>query len=68
MTREEWEAAIAAGVIGDEGNLDTPPDEWLAEQFEYELCEECGADADEHDAIPFMGNWFARCQRVVVDA
>jgi hypothetical protein len=42
-------------------NLSTPPDEWLADLFEYEYCAECGGDACHHTAIPFMGNWFARC-------
>ena len=39
-----------------------PGDEWLQDQFEYENCEECGGDADAHDAVPFMGNWFACCK------
>jgi len=42
-------------------NLTTPPAEWLADLFEFELCSECGHDADKHTAIPFLGNWFARC-------
>jgi hypothetical protein len=43
------------------GNLHIPPDQWLAEQFEFEYCDECGRDACDHTAVPFMGNWFARC-------
>lgn len=43
------------------GNLSTPADEWLAQQFECEFCAECGGDACHHTAVPFMGNWFARC-------
>lgn len=35
--------------------------EWLHQQFEHEYCEECGGDAQHHTAVPFMGNWFARC-------
>lgn len=45
------------------GNLSIPPAEWLKEQFEYEYCAECGGDAEDHDAIPFLGNWFARCKK-----
>lgn len=43
------------------GNLNTPAEQWLKEQFEYEYCPECGGDAEHHTAVPFMGNWFARC-------
>lgn len=43
------------------GNLSTPANEWLSEQFEFEWCAECGRGAAGHTAIPFMGNWFARC-------
>lgn len=43
------------------GNLSTPPAEWLHELFAFEYCEECGGDAEHHTAVPFMGNWFARC-------
>lgn len=43
------------------GNLTTPPDVWLIETFEYEYCAECGGDSCHHTAIPFLGNWFARC-------
>jgi hypothetical protein len=42
-------------------NLNTPAAEWLEEQFEYSYCEECGGDTCHHTAVPFMGNWFARC-------
>jgi hypothetical protein len=43
------------------GNLHIPADQWLREQFEFEFCAECGGDAEHHTAVPFMGNWFARC-------
>jgi hypothetical protein len=43
------------------GNLNQEPAEWLKEQFEFEYCAECDGDAEHHTAIPFMGNWFARC-------
>ncbi len=38
------------------------PAEWLADLFEFELCAECGHDADMHVvcAGPF-GLFFARC-------
>jgi len=43
-------------------NLNVDPQEWLKELFEFENCSECGKGAENHDAIPFMGNWFARCK------
>lgn len=48
-------------------NLPTPADEWLREQFEHEYCAECHGDERDHDAIPFLGNWFARCHVDAVD-
>jgi hypothetical protein len=42
-------------------NLATPAAQWLAELFECEYCAECGGDAQHHTAVPFLGNWFARC-------
>ena len=45
-------------------NLGIPAAEWLEDQFRFEYCAECGRDAEGHDAIPFMGNWFARCKSV----
>jgi len=44
------------------GNLDIPPQQWLKEQFECEYCAECGGDVEDHDAVPFLGNWFAFCK------
>ena len=41
--------------------LDISMEEWLKELFEHEYCAECGGDAEHHTAIPFLGNWFARC-------
>jgi hypothetical protein len=43
------------------GNLHTPAEQWLKEQFEFEYCHECGGDAEHHTAVPFLGNWFGRC-------
>lgn len=48
-------------------NLTIPPHEWLAELFETEYCAECGGDACHHTAIPFLGNWFARCDHAPSD-
>ena len=42
-------------------NLNIPADEWLAELFECEYCAECGGTHRHHTAVPFFGNWFARC-------
>jgi hypothetical protein len=42
-------------------NLTLPAAEWLAQLFECEYCAECGGDAQHHTAVPFNGNWFARC-------
>jgi len=44
-----------------EGNLDVDPAEWLRQHFEHGWCAECGRDHRNHVAIPFIGNWFARC-------
>ena len=37
-------------------------DEWATELFRYELCAECGKDAEDHEARVILGNWFARCK------
>jgi hypothetical protein len=47
-------------------SLDNPA-EWLAKQFECELCPECGGDAQDHDVIPILGNWFAQCRHPLPD-
>ena len=36
--------------------------QWMCMVFEFEWCEECGKGARDHEAIPFLGNWFARCK------
>ncbi|MCD6056521.1 MAG: hypothetical protein K0Q89_51 [Thermomicrobiales bacterium] len=46
-------------------NLNIPGATWLQEQFEHEYCAECHGDAPHHVAIPFMGNWFARCRQPI---
>lgn len=33
------------------------------EFFEFELCGECGRDAEDHTPILLLGNWFFRCNR-----
>ncbi len=40
---------------------DIKAEDWLEEQFEYHYCCECLGDIEHHTAVPFMGNWFARC-------
>jgi hypothetical protein len=45
-------------------NLHISPEIWLKEMFEYEYCAECAGDAEHHTAVPFVGNWFARCEDV----
>jgi hypothetical protein len=45
------------------GNLAEDPAEWLREQFRHEWCAACGRDQRHHLAVPFMGNWFAKCLR-----
>ena len=42
-------------------NLAQNPAEWLKAQFEHEWCWDCGRDERHHTALPFAGNWFARC-------
>ena len=42
-------------------NLNIPFEQWFKEQFELEYCGTCGGDAEHHTAVPFMDNWFARC-------
>ena len=37
--------------------------EWLAAQFEFEYCAECGRDAEDHEVVGVMGNPFAYCLR-----
>jgi hypothetical protein len=39
-----------------------PPDEWLEQQFGLEYCYSCGGDAVDHDTVPQMCNWLARCK------
>lgn len=44
------------------GNLEEETaDEWLERMFEFEYCSMCGGDTKDHEAIPFLGNWFAYC-------
>ena len=38
--------------------------EWATELFQFSYCEECGKDKEDHDIIPFLGHWFARCRSV----
>jgi hypothetical protein len=45
--------------------MNEPPDEWLRRLFEYELCPECGGDAEDHEVclVPGIGTYFARCKQ-----
>lgn len=36
--------------------------QWAQELFEYELCDECGGDENDHTPLVFLGNWFAQCK------
>ena len=47
---------------GNEAYRLTLPAYWLAKLFEDEVCGECGGDEDDHDAVMFLGNYFARCR------
>ncbi len=49
-------------------NLKINPEVWLKEMFEHQYCEECGGDAEHHTAVPFNGNWFARCDYPTSDS
>lgn len=31
--------------------------------FEYELCQECRGDFDDHDVVEFLGNPLLMCKR-----
>ncbi|HKZ20338.1 MAG TPA: hypothetical protein VJQ57_09525 [Acidimicrobiia bacterium] len=42
-------------------------EEWAVETFEYELCEECHGDPEDHEPWVIMGNWFAHCKNVPGD-
>lgn len=44
------------------GNLDQDPYQWMTDLFVDENCAECHGDENDHNAIPFMGNWFAQCK------
>lgn len=48
------------------GNLNINPKVWLEELFEFENCATCGKGAENHDAIPFIDNWFARCKPIKI--
>ncbi len=39
------------------------PESWLEELFEFEVCEECGGDVEDHEVcvVPGIGTYFARC-------
>lgn len=37
-------------------------EQFAADLFEYELCAECGQDADGHEPWVVFGHWFAHCK------
>lgn len=41
------------------------PDEWINELFEFNFCDVCGGDVEDHEVclVPGMGTYFARCLR-----
>jgi hypothetical protein len=36
--------------------------DWAERLFEFELCEECHGDVEDHDYLIVLGHWFARCK------
>ena len=45
--------------------MNETPGDWLERQFEFEFCDECGGDAEDHEVciVPGTGTYFARCLR-----
>lgn len=37
-------------------------EEFVAESFQFEYCEECGGDGEDHLPCLVLGNWFAMCK------
>lgn len=57
MTFERFQELIREAVLNGQTGA-----EWLAEQFEFELCSECCGNTEDHTANPDMfGNWHAWC-------
>lgn len=49
-------------MADEQGSDWQPGNEWLKEQFEFELCSECFGDAEDHIATPDqLGKWHAWC-------
>ena len=38
-------------------------EEWAKRQFEFEYCDECHGDVEDHDYVLLLGNWFAKCKK-----
>ena len=36
--------------------------EWAEQLFEFEYCNECGGDVEDHNYVLLMGHWFAVCK------
>jgi hypothetical protein len=37
-------------------------DEWADRLFEFNYCDSCGKDKEDHIPGSFFGNWFAWCK------
>lgn len=39
------------------------PDEWINKLFEFNFCDVCGGDVEDHEVclVPGFGTYFARC-------
>ena len=36
--------------------------DWARDLFEFEYCDACGGDIEDHDYCLLLGNWFAKCK------
>ena len=36
--------------------------EWATSLFEFEFCESCGGDTEDHTPLLVFGNWVAMCK------
>ncbi len=65
MSRTAWRRRIAL----DEARVDVDgltAKEWAAPMFEYQYCDECGGDKDDHAYVLILGGrWFAYCLRTM---
>jgi hypothetical protein len=47
--------------------MDNLERKWLNDLFEYEDCDICGGDAEDHSVIYVLGNPFAHCTKACAD-